>query len=159
MVNAANPRWRQPGAARGFETYFLSEARTEDARRVEAMENEVVKYEIATEVAADDPLSFIVHDMEQNQHLRESSELAATMQRSLAHMHPGPNRGVKQAGFRVLVTAFMPAVLVEIGFGTNAAEARYLRDARRQREIASSIADATMEYLAGYQRRVNAAGK
>jgi N-acetylmuramoyl-L-alanine amidase len=158
-VNAANPRWRQPGAARGFETYFLSEARTEDARRVEAMENEVVKYEIANEVAANDPLSFIVHDMEQNQHLRESSELAATMQRSLATMHPGPNRGVKQAGFRVLVTAFMPAVLVEIGFGTNAAEARYLRDPRRQREIATSIADATMEYLAGYQRRVNAAGR
>ena len=94
--------------------------------------------------------------MEQNQHLRESSELAMTVQRSLAKMHPGPNRGVKQAGFRVLVTAFMPAVLVEIGFGTNAAEARYLRDPKRQREIASSIADATMQYLAGYQRRSNA---
>jgi N-acetylmuramoyl-L-alanine amidase len=155
-VNAANPRWKQPGAARGFETYFLSEARTEDARRVEAMENEVVKYEIASDVKANDPLSFIVHDMEQNQHLRESSELAATIQGSLAKMHPGPNRGVKQAGFRVLVTAFMPAVLVEIGFGTNPAEASYLRDAARQRQIATSIADATMQYLAGYQRRANA---
>jgi len=97
--------------------------------------------------------------MEQNQHLRESSELAATMQRSLAKMHPGPNRGVKQAGFRVLVTAFMPAVLVEIGFGTNAAEARYLRDPRRQREIANSIATATMEYLAAYQRRASVTGQ
>lgn len=155
-VNAANPRWKQPGTARGFETYFLSEARTEDARRVEAMENEVVKYEIASEVKPNDPLSFIVHDMEQNQHLRESSELAATIQGSLAKMHPGPNRGVKQAGFRVLVTAFMPAVLVEIGFGTNEAEARYIRDPARQRQIASSIADATMQYLAGYQRRANA---
>lgn len=158
-VNAANPNWKQPGAARGFETYFLSEAKTEDARRVEAMENEVVKYEISHDVAANDPLSFIVHDMEQNQHLRESSELAATVQRSLAKMHPGPDRGVKQAGFRVLVTAFMPAVLVEIGFGTNAAEARYLRDPRRQRQIAASIADATMQYLAGYQRRANAASQ
>jgi N-acetylmuramoyl-L-alanine amidase len=158
-VNAANPKWRQPGAARGFETYFLSEARTEDDRRVEAMENEVVKYEIGNDVAANDPLSFVVHDMEQNQHLRESSELADVMQRSLAKMHPGPNRGVKQAGFRVLVTAFMPAVLVEIGFGTNAAEARYLRDPRRQREIAGSIADATMQYLAGYARRANAASQ
>ena len=43
-------------------------------------------------------------------------------------MHPGPSRGVKQAGFRVLVTAFMPAVLVEIGFGTNAGEAAYMTD-------------------------------
>jgi N-acetylmuramoyl-L-alanine amidase len=158
-VNAANPNWKQPGAARGFETYFLSEAKTEDARRVEAMENEVVKYEISHGDAANDPLSFIVHDLEQNQHLRESSELAATVQRSLAKMHPGPDRGVKQAGFRVLVTAFMPAVLVEIGFGTNAAEARYLRDPGRQREIAASIADATMQYLAGYQRRANAASQ
>jgi N-acetylmuramoyl-L-alanine amidase len=123
------------------------------------MENEVVKYEISSNVAANDPLSFIVHDMEQNQHLRESSELAATVQRALAKMHPGPNRGVKQAGFRVLVTAFMPAVLIEIGFGTNAAEARYLRDPQRQREIAASIADATVAYLAGYQRRTNAAGQ
>ena len=158
-VNAANPNWKQPGAARGFETYFLSEAKTEDARRVEAMENEVVKYEISSDVSANDPLSFIVHDMEQNQHLRESSELAATVQRSLAKMHPGPNRGVKQAGFRVLVTAFMPAVLVEIGFGTNPAEARYLRDPQRQREIANAIADATVQYLAGYQRRSNAVGQ
>ena len=78
------------------------------------------------------------------------------MQRSLAKSHPGPNRGVKQAGFRVLVTAFMQAVLVEIGFGTNQAEARYLRDPVRQRQIATSIADATMEYLAAYQRRANA---
>ena len=158
-VNAPNMRWKQPGAARGFETYFLSEARTEDARRVEAMENEVVKYEIASDVQANDPLSFIVHDMEQNQHLRESSELAATIQRSLARTHPGPNRGVKQAGFRVLVTSFMPSVLIEIGFGSNAAEARYLRDPKRQREIASSIADATVEYLAAYQRRASATGR
>jgi N-acetylmuramoyl-L-alanine amidase len=158
-VNAPNMRWKQPGAARGFETYFLSEARTEDARRVEAMENEVVKYEIASDVQANDPLSFIVHDMEQNQHLRESSELAATIQRSLARTHPGPSRGVKQAGFRVLVTSFMPSVLVEIGFGSNVAEARYLRDPKRQREIASSIADATVEYLTAYQRRASATGR
>lgn len=158
-VNAANPRWKQPGAARGFETYFLSEARTEDARRVEAMENEVVKYEIAKDVAADDPLSFIMHDMEQNQHLRESSELATTVQRSLARTLPGPNRGVKQAAFVVLVKSFMPAVLVEIGFGTNPNEARYLRDEQRQRQIAGAIADAAMEYLAAYQRRSQATGR
>jgi N-acetylmuramoyl-L-alanine amidase len=34
-VNAANPNWKEPGASRGFETYFLAEAKTEDARRVE----------------------------------------------------------------------------------------------------------------------------
>src|SRR5678816_2946081 len=97
--------------------------------------------------------------MEQNEHLRESSKLADIIQQDLGKMHPGPSRGVKQAGFRVLVTAFMPAVLVEIGFGTNVAEARYLRNATRQREIATSIADATMEYLIAYQRRNSAVGQ
>ena len=62
--------------------------------------------------------------MAQNEHLRESNELAELIQRRLGAMHPGPSRGVKQAGFRVLVTAFMPAVLVEIGFGTNPARRR-----------------------------------
>jgi N-acetylmuramoyl-L-alanine amidase len=61
---------------------------------------------------------------------------------------------VKQAGFRVLVTAYMPAVLVEIGFGTNASEARYLDNPVDQRAIAQSIAAATAVYLARYERRI-----
>ena len=63
-------------------------------------------------------------------------------------MHPGPSRGVKQAGFRVLVTAYMPAVLVEIGFGTNPREAAYISDPAKQDALAAAIADAAMEYLA-----------
>jgi N-acetylmuramoyl-L-alanine amidase len=153
-VNAASLSWRDPAAGRGFETYFLAEAKTEDARRVEEMENESVRFETGTKVSKDDALSYILSDMKQNEHLRESSELAELVQEHLASMHPGPNRGVKQAGFRVLVTAFMPAVLVEIGFGTNAAEASYLNDRRNQAAIASTIADAAAEYLKRYERRV-----
>jgi len=154
-VNAANLGWKEPAAARGFETYFLAEAKTEDARRVEEMENESVRFETDTKVSKDDALSYILSDMKQNEHLRESSELAELVEEHLATIHPGPERGVKQAGFRVLVTAFMPAVLVEIGFGTNAAEARYLTDGRHQAEIASAVADAAAEYLRRYERRVN----
>jgi N-acetylmuramoyl-L-alanine amidase len=153
-VNAANPGWRDPGAARGFETYFLAEAKTEDARRVEEMENESVQFETGDAVSKDDALSYILSDMKQNEHLRESSELAEIIQQHLASMHPGPDRGVKQAGFRVLVTAFMPAVLVEIGFGTNAAEAAYLNSSRHQTEIARAIADAAQDYLRRYERRM-----
>lgn len=158
-VNAANMRWRRPGDARGFETYFLAEAKTEDERRVERMENEAVRFETAAQAPKNDPLSFIIHDMAQNEHLRESQELAAAIQAGLGRMHPGPSRGVKQAGFVVLTTAFMPAVLVEIGFGTNAAEAAYLASAARQREIADAIANATMAYLEGYERRLGSAGR
>jgi N-acetylmuramoyl-L-alanine amidase len=153
-VNAANPRWKDPGAARGFETYFLAEAKTEDARRVEEMENEVVKFEARTAARAGDPLSFILNDMAQNEHLRESNELAELIQRRLGRVHPGPSRGVKQAGFRVLVTAFMPAVLVEIGFGTNASEASYMSDPSRMDELSAAISDAVLEYLKRYERRV-----
>jgi N-acetylmuramoyl-L-alanine amidase len=157
-VNAANPNWKDPGGARGFETYFLSEARTEDARRVEQMENSVVRLESRPKAGADDPLSFIVSDMTQNQHLRESSELAETIQARLGAMHPGPSRGVKQAGFRVLVTAYMPAVLVEIGFGTNPKEAAYLSDASKQNALATAIADAAMDYLQRYEGRLAGGG-
>jgi N-acetylmuramoyl-L-alanine amidase len=154
-VNAANPRWRNPTAARGFETYFLAEAKTEDAQRVEEMENEAVRFETATGPAPkDDALSFILSDMMQNEHLRESSDLAEIMQRHLGTVHPGPDRGVKQAGFRVLVGAFMPAVLLELGFGTNAADAEFLASPIRQRALARAVANATMEYLERHQRRI-----
>jgi N-acetylmuramoyl-L-alanine amidase len=154
-VNAANPNWKEPGASRGFETYFLAEAKTEDARRVAEMENEVVKFETKSAARAGDPLSFVLNDMAQNEHLRESNELAELIQRRMARVHPGSNRGVKQAGFRVLVTAFMPAVLVEIGFGTNAADAAYMTDSARVDDLAAAVADAVLEYLQRYERRVS----
>ncbi|HXT15439.1 MAG TPA: N-acetylmuramoyl-L-alanine amidase [Gemmatimonadaceae bacterium] len=155
-VNAANPNWKDPGGSRGFETYFLSEARTEDARRVEHMENDAARFETMTDhVDKDDPLSFIFSDMQQNEHLRESSELADLIQQRLGRMHPGPSRGVKQAGFRVLVTAYMPAVLVEIGFGTNPKEAQYLTDPDKQNALAAAIADAATEYLERFESRLH----
>ena len=159
-VNAANPNWKDPGAARGFETYFLAEARTEDARRVEQMENDAVRFEnTPTTPSKDDPLSFIFSDMLQNEHLRESSDLAAIIQRHLMRVEPGPDRGVKQAGFRVLVTAYMPAVLVEIGFGTNPDEARFLTTPAKQQEIANAVAAGVLDYLHRYERRVSGSGR
>jgi N-acetylmuramoyl-L-alanine amidase len=155
-VNAANPNWKDPGASRGFETYFLSAARTEDARRVEQMENDAVRFETVRDpIDSNDPLGFILSDMQQNEHLRESSELADIIQQHLGVMHPGPSRGVKQAGFRVLVTAYMPAVLVEIGFGTNPKEAQFLSDPEKQNAIAAAVADAATEYLERYESRVH----
>jgi len=157
-VNAANPNWKDPGGARGFETYFLSEAKTEDARRVEQMENSVVRLESSAKAGKADPLSFILSDMTQNQHLRESSQLAELIQQRLGGMHPGPSRGVKQAGFRVLVTAYMPAVLVEIGFGTNPREAAYMTEPSKQDALARAIAEAAMAYLQQYEGRLAGGG-
>lgn len=157
-VNAANPRWKEPHAARGFETYFLAEAKTEDERRVAQMENEVVRFETEADAPKNDPLGFIINDMAQNEHLRESNDLAASVQDALRRVHPGPSRGVKQAGFRVLVTAYMPAVLVEVGFGTNGADAAYMSSDDGQRALATAIADAASEYLARYEQRIGVGG-
>ncbi len=153
-VNAANPNWRDPQAARGFETYFLAEAKTEDERRVAQMENEVVRFETEADAPKHDPLGFIINDMAQNEHLRESNDLAESVQAALRRVHPGPSRGVKQAGFRVLVKAYMPAVLVEVGFGTNGSEAAFISSPSGQRSLALAIADAAAEYLARYEQRV-----
>lgn len=157
-VNAANPQWKNPAATRGFETYFLSEAKTEDERRVAAMENDAVRFEDGPGPGArDDALGFILSDMRQNEHLRESNDLAETIQSRLGRVHPGPSRGVQQAPFRVLVTAFMPAVLVEIGFGTNPSEAAFINRADGQGLIASAVADAAVIYFGHYERRVGGA--
>jgi N-acetylmuramoyl-L-alanine amidase len=155
-VNAAPMTWADPAAGRGFETYFLAEAKTEDARRVEEMENESVRFETGAYAPKGDPLSFIINDMAQNEHLRESNDLAETMQGELGKIHPGPSRGVKQANFSVLRHSFMPAVLVEIGFGTNREEAAFLSSSDGQRRIAASIASAAIDYMARYEQRVGA---
>ncbi len=153
-VNAANPRWQQPSGARGFETYYLAEAKTEDERRVEAMENEVIKFETNADATSDDPLGFIIRDMAQNEHLRESSRLADIIQDGLRRVHPGTNRGVKQAGFMVLVKAFMPAVLVEIGFGSNRADSSYMTNPDGRRALAESLAASAESFLTQYERKV-----
>ncbi len=155
-VNAANPGWKNPTAARGFETYFLAEAKTEDEARVAAMENEAVKFETNEQTSRDDPLGFILRDMAQNEHLRESLTLATLTQEHLKKIHPGTNRGVKQGPFSVLVRSFMPAVLVEVGFGSNPAEARWMASAAGQQALADAMADACVEYLAQYERKVGA---
>jgi len=132
-------------SVRGFETFFLSEARTEDARRVAQMENAAQQYESPTRQL--DPLSFIMHDLRQNKYLRDSSDWAAMIQNRLAAVHPGPNRGVKQAGFVVLNGAFMPAVLVELGFITHPAEEKMLSDSAYQGRLARQLAAGVRDFF------------
>lgn len=141
-------------SARGFETYFLSEAKTAEAARVAEMENAAEQYEEPTEAVGDD-LSFIFQDLRQNLYLRESSDWAEVIQDRLALIHPGPNRGVKQAGFIVLNGAFMPAVLVELGFITNRDEEGLLAHPGRQADFARQLADSIRGH---FERQRLAAG-
>lgn len=130
---------------KGYETYFLSEARTADARRVEAFENASVRFE---EQAPQGAMAFILTDLRQNHYLRESGDWAQMIQDQLRTIHPGPDRGVKQAGFAVLRGTFMPSVLVEIGFLTNVREEQVLLDREIEEAIARRLADAVRAYFA-----------
>lgn len=56
-------------------------------------------------------------------------------------------RGIRQAGFRVLVRTTCPAVLVELGYLSNRAEASRLADAGYRRRLAEALAEAVAEFL------------
>ena len=144
------------GAA-GFETYFLSEARTDDERRVAELENAAVQYEDAGAREREPELDQIFSSLKNDFYLRASNTLAEYIQSSLATVHPGPNRGVKQAGFRVLVGAIMPAVLVELGFMSNQGEARLLGTAEFQQKMAWSLAQAVNRFFDSHQALFTAA--
>lgn len=131
--------WRS--SVRGFETYFLSDARTEDARRVAEMENAVQELEDGDGDDLDE-MDLILASLRNDFYVRASNDLAEVVQRSLADFHSGPDRGVKQAGFRVLVGALMPAVLVETAYMSNPDEARMLGTSAFRQQLAYGIAEA-----------------
>jgi N-acetylmuramoyl-L-alanine amidase len=138
---------------RGFETYFLADARTADAERTAKMENDAIRYEVPDVEERATGLDFILKDLQSNEFARESARVAELMQTKLDAIHSGTNRGVKQAGFAVLNTARRPAVLVEMGFGTNVDDARLMTTARGQHQLATAIADAVVEYLVELDRK------
>jgi N-acetylmuramoyl-L-alanine amidase len=145
---------------RGFETYFLAEARTEDAARVAQMENEAVRFEAGSAGGETGiGLDFILKDLQLNEHLRESARAAELVQQRLKMVHTGESRGVKQAGFMVLTTARRPAILVEMGYSTNPEDGRFLTSFASQKAMASALADAIVEYLLEYQRKTSPAAE
>ena len=68
---------------------------------------------------------------------------------------PLSDRGVRQAGFYVLRQNYMPAVLVEVGFLSNASEEKLLRAAQHRDRLAEGISRGIVEYVRRYERRVN----
>jgi len=152
-VNAM-PAGRSADRASGAETYFLSDAKTEDQERVAKMENEVIRFEPGAPSGATGPLGFILRDLQLNEYLRESAQLAALVQDSVARVHPGGDHGVQQAAFMVLTTARRPAILVETGFATNRTDGAFLASSLGQHKLASAIAEGIVAYLLEFERKV-----
>ncbi|MDE2970790.1 MAG: N-acetylmuramoyl-L-alanine amidase [Acidobacteriota bacterium] len=141
-VNAARNR-----RARGLETFYLNLATSADAAEVAAREN------ASTGMVRMADVRKLVDQIVNHSRKEESRELATTMQAAMTKSilgredHP-LNRGVKTAGFHVLLGAQMPAVLVEVGFVSNREEARQLRSASHRNKLASAIADGVDRYAA-----------
>jgi N-acetylmuramoyl-L-alanine amidase len=152
-VNAM-PEGRRADRASGVETYFLSDAKTEDQQRVAKTENDAIRFETGTSMAATGPLGFILRDLQVNEYLRESAQLAELVQDSVTRVHPGGGHGVQQAGFMVLATARRPAILVETGFATNRTDGAFLASSLGQHKIASAIADGIVAYLLEFERKL-----
>jgi N-acetylmuramoyl-L-alanine amidase len=152
-VNAMPPGRRSERTS-GAETYFLSDAKTEDQQRVANMENDAIRFESVPAVAATGPLDFILKDLQLNEYLRESAQLAQLVQRYVAAVHPGGDRGVQQAGFMVLTTARRPAILVETGFATNPTDGAFLASSLGEHKIASAVADGIVTYLQEFERKL-----
>jgi len=141
-------------ASRGAETYYLSTAMTSDARAVEALENQVVElYEGGASARSKyDDLDFILSDLSQTEHLESSNELASSIQQNIIAGARAYDRGVKQANFYVLRGAFMPSVLVELGFISNPDEERLLVNAEYQQRLARTIFEGIKRFKYRYDR-------
>ncbi len=139
---------RKPNPTRGFEVYLLRPGKTDDAVAIAERENAVIKleegYQQKYKQLTDE--NFILTTMAQSAHVKASEEFANILQSEM-EAHAGiPNRGVKQAGFYVLVGASMPNVLIETAYLSNRQDEQFLRSERGQQKIAESIAAAVKRY-------------
>ena len=142
-------------AACGMETYFLSEAKTDWERAVAARENAALDLETTDSIPLGDELELILTDLAQNEYLTESSDLAARIQERTWPCARIKDRGVRQANFYVLRQNYMPAVLVECGFLSNASEEKLLRSPKHRERIAEGVCAGIVEFVKDYEQRIN----
>jgi N-acetylmuramoyl-L-alanine amidase len=136
----------------GAEVYFLSyQASDEESRRVAMTEGSAISP--LTQEAAPSELNLILWDMAQAEHLEESSALASRLQEELASATGSAGRGVKQAPFRVLVGAAMPAALIEVAFISNPQEEKLLASDTYQGKVVAAILKGISRYEGDEARR------
>ncbi len=82
----------------------------------------------------------------QARHIDASAALARAVEASLRSRVTMSPRALQQAPFRVLVGANMPAVLVEMGFMTNAAQVKQLTSEQYQNDVVQSLVDAIVTF-------------
>ena len=134
----------------GFEIYIMALPTDKDAMELAKAENrEYVEgkgMDVANVDRRTEMLLKILGDMQQNNKISESTDFAAALYNA-GVINGLPMRRIAQAPFFVLRGAGMPAVLLEVGFLTNAAEAQNLMNPMYQQKIAQAMAAGIMNYL------------
>ncbi len=144
-------------APQGFETYLLGPNKGEQASNVAARENSVIQFESPENQRHYEGINKILAGLAQSAFMRQSEHLAGSVQTHLARRLRSLNmkdRGVKQAGFWVMVGASMPSILVETGFITNSYDARILKTASHQQKIAEGIFTGLQQFKKDYESAI-----
>lgn len=147
---------KKPSNATGFEVYLLRPGRTQEAISIAERENSVIQYEENPEryqQLTDE--NFILVSMAHSSYMRYSEKLSEFLNKQFSGDLPLKSRGVKQAGFYVLVGASMPSVLIETGFLSNKKDADYLKSSKGQQQIAESIFNAVKNFKEHYQLAID----
>lgn len=132
-------------SASGVETYFAKTASDEASARLAAIEN-------ATTTQKMSEMDQILESLLRGAFTPMSADLAGSVQAKLHSQvaktnTSAKNYGVKSALFYVLLTAQMPAILVETSFISNAKDEKRLKDEKYLDGIAASIAEGVDGYL------------
>ncbi len=139
-VHANSIPKRSTSNAHGIETYFLSTARSERARKVAEQENK-------DDVNLMDYFSrSLLLNSLNTQRLIVSNKLAIDVQygmlQSVRKNYPDVvDGGVREGPFWVLAGALMPSILIEIGYNSHAIESKRIQSKPYQKILAKGIAD------------------
>ena len=142
--------------ADGTETYVMGMTKNASSLAVAKSENEVItlekdykqKYE---GFDPNNPSTMIGVTLMQEEYLENSISLASKIEDSFSALGKKiRGGGVKQAPYMVLHKAYMPRVLIEMGFISNAIEGALLDSEDGQNEIAQAIAEAIISYKKEY---------
>ena len=143
-------------AADGTETYVMGLSKVASNLEAAKKENSVItlekdykqKYE---GFDPNSPETMIGMTLMQEEYLDNSISLASRVQDAFSDLgKKSRGEGVKQAPFMVLHKAYMPRVLIEMGFISNTAEGNVLNSEEGQNEIARAIAKAIISYKKEY---------
>ena len=128
---------------KGAEIYFLTVERADAEARKRAGDNATTLPALG---GGSREIDLILWETAQARYLEQSSALAGFVERALAGRIAVSPRAVQQAPFRVLVGANMPAVLVEIGYLSNAEQETQLASGAYQDLIAQALLDALIKF-------------